>query len=357
VPIRFRFARTLLSLFAAVSASAALLTAPPNQPTSAEPVSAGLAWPNAQRGSVPADLPDGSVYTPAWFVDARTSIGTARSADGGTLRLVVRNADGSLRLLRLLAARERPSVSAVAVSGDVVVWAEGHGGQSWQVWTAGLRGTGPARLVTADTGHADFYQSEYDLVVAGGRVHWVASGPAGTEVRSVALGGGAVQVTTAAGQWQLSAWPWLVDGVTSASGTAVRKNLVTGRDEAVSPNRRAVTNCGPAWCRVVSLTEDGDTRIDLMRPNGTSRRKVAQGLVETVVADVGALDRFEIYADTGGNADLTGNVKLLVYDVTGRRTILVSPDAADVTYRAGVLWWSTGTKELFLRHSLDLRTV
>jgi hypothetical protein len=321
------------------------------------PVSAALAWPHAQRGNVSADLPDGTAYTPAWFLDARTSIGTARSRDGAFLRLVVCQADGSLRQLRRVPTRDFPSFPAVTVSGDVVVWAEGHGDRSPQLWMVDLRDGRPPRQVTDDTGEARFYQSEYDLVIADGRVRWVATADNDvTEVRSVALTGGRVQVTTEAGRWQLSAWPWLVDGATSASGSTMLRNVVTGRDVAVSPSRRAVTNCSPRWCRVVSLTGDG-YRIDLMQPDGTDRHKVAEGAVETAVVDVGALDRFEVYAETGGNAGLTGNVRLLIHDILRRRTVEISPAAVNIVYRGGVLWWSTGTQDLFLRHSLDLRTV
>ncbi|GAA3781810.1 hypothetical protein GCM10022225_82760 [Plantactinospora mayteni] len=350
-------ARTLLSLAAAVAASGVLLLAPPSDPRSAVPVSVALAWPHAQRGSVSADLPDGTAYTPAWFLDASTSIGTARSRDGASLRLLVRQADGSLRQLRQLPTRGSPSFPAVTVSGDVVVWAEGNGDRSLQLWAVNLRDGRPPRELTADTGDARFYQSEYDLMIADDRVRWVATANNDvTEVRSVALTGGRVQTTAETGTWQLSAWPWLVDGATSTSGSTMLRNVVTGRDVAVSPNRRAVTNCSPRWCRVVSLTGDG-YRIDLMNPDGGDRHKVAEGPVETAVPDVGALDRFDVYAETGGNAGLTGNVRLLVYDIAARRTVEVSPAAANIGYRGGVLWWSTGTQDLYLRHSLDLRTV
>jgi hypothetical protein len=342
-----------------VAASGVLLLAPPGHGhSSAVPVSAALAWPRAQRGSFPADLPDGTAYTPAWFVNARTSIGTAPSRDGHWLRLVVRKADGSLRQLRRLSTGDDPAFRAVTVSGDVVVWAEARGDQPPRLWSVNLRDGRPPRQLTADTGQSRFYQSDYDLVIADGRARWVAADDNDvTELRSVALTGGPVQVTAEAGTWQLSVWPWLVDGLTAASGTTRLRNVVTGRDVAVSPNRTAVTNCSPHWCRVVSLTGDGFPRIDLMHPDGTDRRKVAEGPVETAVADVGALDRFEVYAQTGGNADLTGNVQLMVYDIAGRRTVQISPDAANVAYRGGVLWWSTGSRDLFLRHSLDLRTI
>ncbi|MFG1608118.1 hypothetical protein [Actinoplanes sp. NPDC049265] len=350
--------KTLLSLVAAVAASSVLVLAPPgSKGSSAAPLTAGIAWPRAERGSLPATLPDGTAYTPAWFVDARTSIGTAPSRDGAFLRLLLRRSDGSLRQLRRLPVRGNPSFTAVTAAGDVAAWAEGDGGLRPQLWAVNLRDGRPPRRVTADMGEARFYLSEYDLVIADGRVRWVAAGGGNekTEVRSVALTGGAVRVEAQPGTWQLSAWPWMVDGVTSGGGATTLKNLATGGAVAVPADPRAVTNCGPHWCRAVSLTEDG-ARIDLMRPDGTSRREVAEGPVETVVADVGPLDRFEVFAETGGNADFSGNVRLMIYDIAGRRAVQVSPDAANVGYRGGVLWWSTGTQDVFLRHSLDLRT-
>lgn len=349
---------TLLSLTAAVAASCVLLLAPPSdRQSTAVPVPAALAWPGAQRGSVPAELPDGAEYTPAWFLDARTSIGTALSPDGAFLRLVVRQADGSLRQLRRLPTRDFPSVEAITVSGEVVLWVEGLEDRSPQLWAVNLRDGRPPWLVTGEIGEARFYHWEHDLVVADGRVRWVATADNDvTEVRSVPLAGGQVQVTAETGTWQLSAWPWLVDAATSVSSSTMLRNIVTRQDVAVSSSRRAVTNCSPRWCRVVSSTADG-YRVDLMSPDGTDRRKVAEGPVRTAFADVAALDRFDVYAESDGNSDLTGNVRLLVYDIAGRRPVEVSRVAANIVYRGGVLWWSTGTRGLVLWHSLDLRTV
>ncbi|MFD0523617.1 hypothetical protein [Paractinoplanes durhamensis] len=350
--------KTLVSLTAALVAGGVLLFAPPGRGQSdTKPVSAALAWPGAKRGSLPADLPDGTAFTPDWFVDASTSIGTALSKDGKALRLLIRGTGGALRQFRQLPISGDVSFPAVTVSGDDVVWAEGHGNRSPQLWTAGLRDSRPPRQITGDTGDARFYQSEHDLLVADGRVHWVAAAANdGTEVRSVLLAGGPVEVTPQAGTWQLSAWPWLVDGVTSAAGATTLRNLTTGQDVAVPRNDRAVTNCSPTWCRVVSLTKDG-VKIELVHPDGGNRQEVAEGTPETAITDVGVLDRFEVYALTGGNADLTGNAGLLIYDLKHKQTVEVSPDAANVVYRGGVLSWSTGTQDLFLRHSLDLRTV
>ncbi|MBU2663658.1 hypothetical protein KOI35_09080 [Actinoplanes bogorensis] len=350
--------RTGLSLLTALAAGAVLLFVPPSAQPDTGPLVAGLVWPDAQRGSFTADLPDGSTFTPALFLDARTAIGTAQSRDGSGLRLVLRKTEGAVRVLRPAPPGDDASFPAVTASGDDVVWAEGHGDGRPQLWKVNLRDGRPPRLITGDTGDARFYQSEYDLLVAGGRVHWVAAGDdQSTELRSVALSGGPVRTSTQPGTWQQSVWPWLVDGVASTAGATVLRNPSTGRDMAVAANQRAVTNCTPSWCRVVSLDDDGMPRIEMMRPDGAARLMVAEGVVQTAVADVAVLDRFEVYAQGGGNADLTGNFQLFAYDITGRRAVQISPDAANVGYRAGVLWWSTGNRELFLWHSLDLRTV
>jgi hypothetical protein len=69
------------------------------------------------------------------------------------------------------------------------------------------------------------------------------------------------------------------------------------------------------------------------------------------------LDRFEVFSQITANSELTGHVDLLAYEIDTRSTVEISPDATDVTYRSGVLWWSTGSQDEFVRHSLDLRTV
>ena len=159
------------------------------------------------------------------------------------------------------------------------------------------------------------------------------------------------------GEWALSAWPWLVDGVTAARGATMLRNLTTGQEKRVPTSSRGVTACSPSWCRVVSLTGEGRSRVEVMRPDGSSRRTAAEGTVETVIVDVAVLDRFEVISQQTATSDLTGHLQLLAYDVTTRSTVEISPDAFDVSYRAGVLWWSTGTQQSFLRHAVDLRTV
>jgi len=47
---------------------------------------------------------------------------------------------------------------------------------------------------------------------------------------------------------------------------------------------------------------------------------------------------------------------VLMYEIATRRTAEISPDAFSVAYRGGVLSWSTGTQQSFVRHALDLRS-
>ncbi|GLW33809.1 hypothetical protein [Actinoplanes regularis] len=354
---RAHFARTVLGLGVALAAGSALLFGAPAQSGEPQPLALTTAWPNAQRGSVPSKLPDGGEYSPGLFLDARTSIGTAQSQDGKTLRLVIRDGDGRLRELRKVAAEHRAPFAGLTTSGDTLVWMESVRGRQ-QLWSAGLNGSRPARMITADVGATRFYDSQNDLVIADGQVHWAASGSGDqTEFRSVALAGGTVTVRREKGSWGLSAWPWAIDGQTSGRGATTLRNLATGQSVPVPAARRTVTACSPAWCQLVSINEDGYSRIELAHPDGSARRKVIEGDVGTVITDVAVLDRFQVLARITKQSELTGNQQLLIYDLSNRRTVLISPDANNISYRDGVLWWSTGDQSSFVRNSLDLRTV
>lgn len=352
--------RTRLGLGAALVASAALLVLPAGgraQP--AAPVTAAVAWPQAQRGTVQATLPDGTAYRPGLFLDARTSVGTAPTPDDRFLRLVRVGTDGTVRQLRRLPRAEHPSFQALTADGDVLVWVESTDRGRLRLVTAGLRDGRAPRELTADLGRVEFYQSQYDLVVADGRVHWTAADTGDvTRIRSVALTGGPVRTRREPGTWKLSAWPWLVNGVNDSAGSTVLRNLATGRDTPVRRVRdRATVACSPAWCRVVSLTGDGLSRIELMRPGGGDRHRLAGDTAATVIVDVAPLDRFEVLARIGPNSELTGNNELIAVELATRRTVEISPDAGAVSYRGGMLWWSTGNLDAVVWHALDLRTV
>ncbi|WP_433305145.1 hypothetical protein ACQP2F_17275 [Actinoplanes sp. CA-030573] len=347
-----------LSLAAALLVSGVLLAAPSTgQAQAPPPLTAAQAWPHALRGTIPAALPDGTAYEPILFLDAQTSVGTARSRDGKNLRLLLRRADGTLRQLRSAPTALDPSFPVAAAAGSVLVWAAGTR-RGHELWSADLSTGAAPRRLTADVGDARFYQSQYDLVIADGQVHWAAAGTGDvTEMRSVSLAGGPVAVREQPGVWANSAWPWIVNGVTAASGATQLLNLRTGQTRPAPSSARAVTACSPVWCQVVSLTKTGDSRIEVTHPDGSARRTAAEGTAATVIADPVVLDRFEVLSQQTGTSDLTGDIQLLAYDVRTRSLIEVSPDAFAVSYRAGVLWWSTGSPDSFVRHALDLRTV
>ncbi|AEV83618.1 hypothetical protein ACWT_2823 [Actinoplanes sp. SE50] len=349
--------RNLLGLGVALAAGGALLFGAPVQTGAPQPVALAAAWPAAQRGSVPSKLADGSEYTPGLFLDAKTSAGTVQSADTRQLRLVIRDGDGALTELRRVPAQHRTPFTALTAAGDTLVWVEGPQDKP-QLWSADRRHPASARMLTADLGAIQFFDSQNDLIVEDGRVHWAASAAGNrTEFRSVPLAGGPVTVQRENGAWGLTGWPWAVDGHVAARGATTLRNLTTGQSIAVPTAARTVTACSPAWCRMVSINQDGWARIDLSHPDGSARRKVLDGNVATAITDVAVLDRFEVLAQVTAQSELSGNQQLLIYDLSNRHLVMVSPDAGNISYRAGVLWWSTGDQSSFVRNSLDLRTV
>jgi hypothetical protein len=355
------WSRSFLALTAALTASGALLVVPPydHKPDPFKPEVAELAWPQAQRGAISADLADGTTYQPVVFLGAHSSIGTAQTKDNRDLRLVLLGADQKVRELRRLPVKINPSFQDVTVDGSMLVWAEQTGSGQVRIWTMNLTGGRPAHELTTDTGNAVFYRSQYDLEIANGQVHWVATAAGGiTEVRSVALTGGPVTVRREPGAWQLSAWPWLANGVSAAIGTTLLRNLQTNQDISVrTGSARSAANCSPKWCVVMSLARSGYSNIDVMHPDGAARERIAGGDAAPGIPDVAVLDRFLPLAAVGPTSALTGNSELLVFDLAARRTIEVSPDAAKISYRAGVLWWATGNLDAYVWHSLDLRTI
>ncbi|GIM93049.1 hypothetical protein [Paractinoplanes toevensis] len=341
----------------AIAASVALLVLPSvDRSPPPAPVAAALAWPQAERAVIAADLADGTAYRPLAFLDAQTSVGSALSADGRQQRLLLRQRSGSVRTIRSLSQRDYPSFPAVVTDGKVLVWVERSNRTAAALWRADVAG-GPARRLTADVGDLKSDDSESDLLLADGRVRWVAGGPQGTTlVRSIALDGGAVESRPVDGDWKLSAWPWLADGTTAAAGTTELRNVVTGEVRKMPASWRGETQCDPVWCRITRI-DDGGSVVDLLRADGTQRRQVGDGTVAAVLSDPAPLGRFTILGKIDQNAQLTNHIQLIAYEIGTRRSVVISPDAFDVGYRAGVIWWSAGNDNDFIRHALDLRTV
>jgi hypothetical protein len=213
-------------------------------------------------------------------------------------------------------------------------------------------------MITGDTGRAAFFGSEHDIVVNAGRLYWTARAPGravATEVRSVRIGGGAVEVRTHPGVWTLSSWPWLASA--SSSGRAQLRDIDTARVVVVDAAGDLLDRCGPTWCRVFVWGGDGPVRCELMRLDGSQRLPVADGVIASIV-DVAVLDRFEVYSERASALSTAiGARRLLVYDLKTRQSTTVSETAAESFYRAGVLWWSTRAGERITWHTLDLRTV
>lgn len=356
-----------LGLAAALAAGLALIalpsakTKPQGEPP---PLAVEHVWPKAQRADIPADLPDGPAYSPVFFLDARTSLGTAPSPQGTHLRLLMRAADGALRELRRLPIATTPQYGGFALAGDELVWAESTGDEAGkghtEIWTANLRSERAARRLTADTGDVVSSNSQYDMLINAGRVYWAAVSPErepATELRSVPLAGGEVAVRTEPGRWALSSWPWLVSAGSGQSGPVQLKDLDARRVIDVDAGATDLVTCSPAWCRALVLSGDGPTRIDLMRPDGKDRRRIAGGSATPSVIDVAVLDRFEVLTQANAQTTTVTIQQLMLYDLRRKRTIVVADGVGMVLCRGGVLWWSTGDSETVAWHSLDLRNL
>jgi len=358
----------LAALGVALAAAGTLLAFSPDhkRPAGAEqPRTVDQVWPDAERAEFGGGLADGASYSPVYFLDAKTSLGTAPDPDGTTQRLVLRAADGSVRELRRLPAEGTPQFGGFVRAGDDVAWAESvsdeDGTARTLLWIANLASGGAPHLLTRDTGDVVLFNSQYDMVIADGRLHWVSVSPTdetSTEVRSVPLAGGPVSVRTEPGAWALSAWPWLVSAGSGQTGPVQLRDLGTHQDQTVAAAPTELATCGPAWCRVLVLAGDGPSRIDLMRPDGADRRRVAGGAATASVIDVALLDRFEVLSQSSGDQSAPiSSQQLLLYDLKEKRVVTVADGIGIVQSRGGLLWWSTGDNEATTWHTLDLRTL
>ncbi|GAA1804966.1 hypothetical protein HC028_03805 [Planosporangium flavigriseum] len=356
---------------ALVAAGAFLAGSPPQRAT---PASAGATpslpdlaqvWPNARPSDAPGLLADGSAYTPLLYFDPQTSIGSAPTPDKTAVRIMLRTGASQVRELHRAATGGNPQFAGFVASGDDVVWAEStadaSGHAETRLWKANWRTGGPAASITADTGDAIFFNSQYDLVIADGRVHWAAAARSAevvTEVRSVPLGGGKVDVRKVPGAYALSAWPWLVSAGSGQAGPVELYDMVADRKVRVPAASTELLACTPAWCRVLVLSgTGGPARVDLMRPDGNGRRRIAGSQTSAATADVALLDRFEVLSQPGPDGSPTSSQQLMVHDAAKNRTVIVSRGVGTISARGGVLVWSTGDNEALGWHALDLRSL
>jgi hypothetical protein len=350
---------SMVALVVAVVAGAALLAHAPHRttPAPAGRLAAAVAWPHAQRADIPAHLSDGPIFTPLDFIDAHTALGTAPTPNGTGLRLLIRQADGSVRLLRSRTLRGNPDFGNATLSGTTLAWTESVASRPLEIWTADLR-EGAASRVTTDTGDAVFYGSQYDLVIADGQVYWTARTDHGTDtqIRSVAVTGGAVHIRTERGAWGLTAWPWIVEGGPENMGSTRLRQLIH-HDEVEVPLIGGGLTCTPVWCRVMVQSSTGLAHIDLMHPDGSGRRRVAGSGAVGAITDVALLNRFEILSEAQPDSDLTGTERILVYDLRTSQTVDLGAGISGIFARGPVLWWPTGDQETMQWHTVDLRTV
>ena len=283
---------------------------PAEQPsTPSVPLMLNDVWPAANAFSYPDRLDDGTQFRPVLHLTTDISVGTVATIDGAAIRIMLRTPTGTSELRRR-SKDVYPEFAGFTSTDNMLVWAEttfppGEEPRT-ELWRLPWRTSRTPTLITADTGHAAFFDSQYDVRIVDNLVFWVSSEfikvPA-TEVRSVQISGGKVTVRREAGTFALSAWPWLVTPYGGRSDPARLLNLTTGEQRTVPHNPGELTQCSPVWCRVGVIGAKTLARIDLVRPDGTDRRRMAGGDAVPIHNDVALLDRFEVLVMDGRAAD------------------------------------------------------
>ena len=219
------------------------------------------------------------------------------------------------------------------------------------LWSAAPDG-GPPVLLTSDVGLPLLPGSGPGMQVAGGRLYWTATSPGGnrlappqgpTQLRSVPLAGGPVQVGTVPGVWTMSRWPWLVTVPDSGSPPArydLDRALAT---PVVVPSGYRQVSCGPGWCLAL-----GDGGAELVRPDGSDPRPLGGAGTRPATGEVVLLDRYAPLLVSAGAVQ-----RLVLYDIAARRTVVVASAVTGAGSDGRYLWWSTGDHEALRWHGLD----
>jgi hypothetical protein len=361
----------IAALVVAVIAGGLLLFLPraaparnPTQPESpAAPPTLAEAWPDAKVASYSDQLPDGAQLSPRLHVNADTVVGTAPNPSDNSVRLVIRTATSVTEVHRL-SKDIYPEFAGFTVSGDTLVWAETtyppNVEPQTQIWRTQWREGAPATLITSDTGKAVFFQTQYDIVIADATVYWAAAeftNVAATQVRSVPLAGGPVTIRRELGTYALSSWPWLVTPYGGRSDPARLLNLTTGQQIMVPHTPGELTRCSPAWCRIGIVGSNVLVRIDVARPDGTARRRIAGGETSPILNDVALLDRFEVLIADSDPAQAAAGQRLDLYDIDTGKTVTVASRVTTAMAYGGLLWWSTGDPAALTWQVLDLHAL
>lgn len=304
---------------------------------------------------VPGVLADGATYAPRLYLDPETSVGVATGEDG-TVRVILARAAGSFTQLRHLSPEENAQVNGFAVDGDTLVWMESTtrpgAVPATTLWRTSWRTDTPAVQVSADTGAPTFGGFATDVVLSGGLVSWTALAPDGsgtTHLRSVPVTGGVVSVRPLDGQYRLTTPPWAVTAATGPGQHVTFVNLETGEQRTTAVAGTEAVVCDRMWCRIAVSDDTGLVGIDMMRPDGSERRRIAGPEATPVIGDPTLLDRYVPLAVDRGDG-----VGLALHDLVTEQTRVIAAQATNVAGRGGVLWWSSGAGATLTWHALDL---
>ena len=312
-------------------------------------------WPGARPVALPAPF-DGSVFVPQLVVSDTITVGVATSPDGRQAALVAASTNGRTRMLQ---TATRGLFQGVVLAEGRLYWMltakDPTGRVVVGLWSAPPDG-GPAVLLTSDVGLPLLPGSGPGMQVVAGWLYWTATAPGGdrfgpphgpTQLRSVLLAGGPVQVRTVPGVWTLSRWPWLVT-IPDTGAAPARYHLdhdVT-TPVVVPPGYRQVS-CGPTWCVAAS---DADTQ--LVRPDGSDPRRLGAAGARPATGEVALLDRYAPVLVPAGAGQ-----RLVLYDITTRRSVLIAAAVTGAGSDGRYLWWSTGDHEALRWYGLDLSSL
>ena len=116
---------------------------------------------------------------------------------------------------------------------------------------------------------------------------------------------------------------------------------MTGRAITVPVTADELATCDAHWCRVLVHAGAEPAATELMRTDGSDRRRIAGPQTEAIGPDVTALERFVPLLLADAERISADGRELLLYDITSGRTAVVAEGVRDVTVRGGTLWWST----------------
>ena len=162
------------------------------------------------------------------------------------------------------------------------------------------------------------------------------------------------------GTFVLSEWPWLVSPFSGRAAPTRLVNLTTGNQITVANNPGELTRCTPTWCRVGITGDTGLIRIDLKRPDGSQRRRIAGADASPVLNDVALLGRFEVLVALTdplagpAAAPTPGGDRLELYEIPTGRTVILDTGIVTALSHGGMLWWSKGADDALTWHALDL---